>query len=406
MSGDAQAEGGQTPRPVLDGVRVLDFGKYVAGPYCAAILADFGAEVIRIERPGGGDDRTVVPVTANGEGALFAQMNRNKASMCLDQRQADATEVVRRLVGTADVVIANVPEPMLVELGLDYATLSAIKPDIILVNASSFGAEGPWAGRGGFDSVGQAMCGSTYLSGDEARHYRTPITWVDHATALYAAIGVMMALLERRESGRGQQVGASLLGSALSFSATYLIEEAMIGIGRKAIGNRSFVNGPTDLFACRDGEIVTQVVGDGLFRRWTRLIGEPHWLDDPRFATDASRGEHGAILSERMAAWCAERDCAGALEALARAGIPAGPVLSPSAALTHPQVAASGLIEPVALEGGAPSMPLVNLPVRLSRTPSRIVSPPPASGADSVRILTSLGFTAAQVRDLAGRGVI
>jgi len=392
---------------VLQGIRVLDFGRFVAGPYCATILADFGADVIRIERRGGGEDRGLVPVTPEGEGSLFLQINRNKRSLTYDPRHPEAAEIRRRLIAGADVVVVNVPPAALAAMGLDYESLRAIRPDIILANVSSFGTSGPWKDRGGFDSVGQAMCGSTYLSGEEGRPYRTPITWVDHAAGLYAAIGVLMALIERGRSGRGQQVDASLLGSAMAFSATYLIEEALTGIGRTAIGNRSFVNGPTDMFATRDGWIVTQVVGDPLYRRWVRLIGEPEWLEDPRFASDELRGINGAVLSERMGRWCAGRTSAEALDDLAAAGIPAGPVLSPREALAHPQVQGIGLFEDVAYPGlGARPAPLARVPVALSATPGAIRTPPPTAGEHSRAILESLGFSAEEIEGLARTGAV
>jgi len=257
---------------ILEGIRVLDFGRYVAGPYCATLLADFGADVIRVERPCGGEDRQLVPVTEEGEGALFLQVNRNKRSIELDPGSDAHREVMRRLVATADVIVVNVPDSALRKMGLDYTTVSAIRPDIILANISSFGPTGPWADRPGFDSVGQAMCGSAYLSGPGDVPYRSPITWVDHTTALYAAFGVMAALFERTTTGRGQQVSANLLGSALACSSTYLIEQAITQVDRSAIGNRSFVNGPTDTFRTSDGWIVTQVVGPAIFRRLCTLF--------------------------------------------------------------------------------------------------------------------------------------
>ncbi|WP_157215414.1 CaiB/BaiF CoA transferase family protein [Flavisphingomonas formosensis] len=392
---------------VLDGIRVLDFGRFVAGPYCATILADFGADVIRIERRGGGEDRTIVPVTPYGEGSLFLQINRNKRSLTYDPRHPEAAEIRRRLIAGADVVVVNVPSTALPAMGLDYKSLCAIRPDIILANVSSFGTSGPWQDRGGFDSVGQAMCGSTYLSGEEGRPFRTPITWVDHAAGLYAAIGIAMALIERGRSGRGQQVDASLLGSAMAFSSTYLIEQALTGIGRTAIGNRSFVNGPTDLFATQDGWIVTQVVGDPLYRRWVKLIGEPAWLDDPRFANDALRGLNGAILSERMARWCGERTNAEALDALAAAAIPAGPVLSPQQALEHPQVQGIGLFQDVRYPGlpDRPA-PLTKVPVTLSATPADIRTPPPTVGEHNRAILEGLGFSAEEIEKLVETGAV
>jgi len=391
---------------VLQGIRVLDFGRYVAGPLCATTLADFGADVIRVERRGGSEDRTLVPVTEDGEGALFLQLNRNKRSMTLDPRHPDASGILRRLIATADVVVANVPTSALAAMGIDYETLCTIRPDIILANVSSFGPIGPWKDRGGFDSVGQAMCGSAYLSGAGDPPYRSPITWVDHASGLYCAIGVMMALFERQRSGKGQQVEGSLLGSALAFSSTYLIEQALTGIGRTAIGNRSFVNGPTDTFRTSDGWIVTQVVGDPLFRRWVKLIGEPEWLEDPRFASDELRGINGAALSERMGRWCTGRGSEEALDALSAAGIPAGPVLSPQGALDHPQVQAMGLLEGVAYPGLAQPAPLTRVPVTLSETPGDIRLPPPTTGQHTRELLSELGFTHDEIDGFARNGAI
>ena len=393
-------------RATLEGIRVLDFGRYVAGPYCATILGDFGADVIRIERRGGSEDRTIVPVTAAGEGALFLQINRNKRSVTLDLRQPGAKAILERLVAGADVVVTNLPAPALPALGLDYETLRGWREDIILANISSFGPTGPWSDRGGFDSVGQAMCGSAFLSGDGETPIRSPITWVDHAAGLYAAVSVMMALYERQRSGRGQEVQASLLGAALSFSATYLVEQALTGIDRTAIGNRSFVNGPTDSFATRDGWIVTQVVGDPLFRRWATLMGEPEWLADPAFATDTLRGINGARLSERMARWCAERTSAEALDALCAAGIPAGPVLSPQAALDHPQVQAMSLFERVAYPGLGQPAPLVRFPAEFSAAPPEIRTPPPSIGEHTREVLEELGFSGEEIHAFARDDVI
>ena len=393
-------------RATLEGIRVLDFGRYVAGPYCATILGDFGADVIRIERRGGSEDRTIVPVTAAGEGTLFLQINRNKRSVTLDLRQPGAKAILERLVAGADVVVTNLPAPALPALGLDYETLRGWREDIILANISSFGPTGPWSDRGGFDSVGQAMCGSAFLSGGGETPIRSPITWVDHAAGLYAAVSVMMALYERQRSGRGQEVQASLLGAALSFSATYLVEQALTGIDRTAIGNRSFVNGPTDSFATSDGWIVTQVVGDPLFRRWATLIGEPEWLADPAFATDALRGINGARLSERMARWCAERTSAEALDALCAAGIPAGPVLSPQAALDHPQVQAMSLFERVAYPGLGQPAPLVRFPAEFSAAPPEIRTPPPSIGEHTREVLEELGFSGEDIHAFARDEVI
>ncbi|MEY2927807.1 MAG: hypothetical protein RL367_2284 [Pseudomonadota bacterium] len=391
---------------VLNGIRVLDFGRYIAGPLCATVLGDFGADVIRIERVGGSEDRTIIPVTAGGEGAVFLQLARNKRSLTLDTRRPEAFAILDRLIKGADVIVANVPSDALTAMGIDYDRVRAIRPDIIHCNVSSFGRNGPWQDRGGFDSIGQAMSGVAFLSGEAGHPIRQPTSWVDHSTGLYAAIGVLMALFERQSSGRGQRVEASLLGSAVAFNANYLIEQAMTGVNREAIGNRSFINGPTDMFACTDGWIVTHSVGDAMFRRWSRLIGEPQWLDDSRFTTDTLRGENGAALSERMARWCIDRSCELAIEQLAAAGIPSGPVLSPQQALDHPQIKAMDMFSDTTYPGVDDPVPLVRLPINLDATPAAIDRPPACAGDHNGEILGELGFSAAEIAGFKAGGII
>lgn len=388
----------------LEGIRVLDFGRYVAGPYCAMLLADFGADVIRVERPGGGEDRPITPVTKAGDGAVFLQGNRNKRSLTLNSRGDRGRAILARLVATADVVVVNVPDSALPKMGLDYVSLSAIRPDVILVNTSSFGPTGPWADRPGFDSVAQAMSGSAFLSGDGNVPYRTPFTWADNATAVYAAFGVMVALFERSRTGRGQEVKGNLLASAMSFGAAYLIEQAMREPDRTAIGNRSFVNGPTDTFRTRDGWIVTQAVGPAIFKRWAELMGETEWLSDPRFATDQLRGDNGAMLSERMSRWCATKTSAEALDALAGSNIPAGPVLSPREVLAHPQVEAMELLAPI--EIGGSEVPLMMPAVSLSATPGTIRAAPPGAGEHTREILQEIGMGPDEIDALIAAGLV
>lgn len=401
---------------VLDGIRVLDFGRYIAGPYVGALLADFGADVIRVEKRGGSEDRFVLPVTTRadgqpGEGALFLQMNRNKRSVTLDPMKPAGRAVLERLVGTADVVIANLPPQTMARMGLDYDSLRAVRDDIILANLSSYGKEGPWATRPGFDSVGQAMCGSIYLTGEPGRPWRAPIAFIDFGTALHAAFGVAMALIERQRSGRGQEVVGALLATAAAFNGYMLTEQSARAPDRGPIGNRAFNSGPTDLFETKDGFIVVHTVGNPLFKRWAGLMGEPEWLEDPRFATDDARGDNGAVLSERMAAWCAERTRDEALDALAAAHIPAGPVLKPQEALDHPQVRALGLLHPVPLPGGAipetgGAAMVAQAPVWLSETPALPPTGQAETGQHTGEVLGALGYGADELAALREAGAI
>ena len=329
---------------VLDGVRVLDFGRYIAGPFCAALLADLGADVIRVEKVRGSEDRFVVPLTPAGDGALFMQVNRNKRGLTLNPMKSDGQEVVRRLVVTADVVVANLPDAALEAMRLDYASLTALKSDIILTSVSAFGTGGPYSAKLGFDGIGQAMSGAMYLSGRPDEPTKSYVPWVDFTTALSAAVGTLAALMARRQTGRGQQVRGSLFASALSVANSTLIEQQVTTRDRVATMNRSQISAPSDTHRTRDGWILVQSLGQPLFERWTKLMGESHWLDDPRFVDDMGRGDNGQMISERMARWCAERTTAEALEALESARIPAGPVYSPQDALEDPHVAAAGFL--------------------------------------------------------------
>ena len=396
---------------VLDGIRVLDFGRYIAGPYVGALLADFGADVIRVEKRGGSEDRYVLPLSKRadgrpGEGALFFQMNRNKRSVTLDPMKPEGRAVLDRLAATADVVVANLPPQTMARMGLDYDSLCKVKDDIILANLSSFGKHGPWAARPGFDSIGQAMCGSVYLTGEPGRPYRAQIALVDFGTALHAAFGVAMALIEKQRSGRGQEVVGALLATAVALNGPTLVEQSAVAPDRVAIGNRAFNSGPTDLFETRDGFIVSHVVGGPLFRRWANLLGEPEWLDDERFATDDGRGDNGEVLSQRMAAWCAERTRDEALEALAAAHVPAGPVLKPQDALEHPQVQAMGLLHPVTWPGMDRPAMVPQAPVWLSETPALPPTEQARTGEHTDEVLAAIGYSGEELAALRDAGAI
>src|SRR5947207_6134124 len=329
---------------VLTGTRVLDFGRYIAGPYCAALLADLGADVIRIERRGGGEDRWVAPVAPDGVGALYLVMNRNKRAMTLDPACSEGREIVRKLVATADVVVANLPPEVLRSLALDLESLRRVKPDIILTTVTAFGAGGPWSHKHGFDGIGQVMCGSAYLTGTPEQPMRAAVAWVDCGTAALAAFGTLAALMARAKGGCGQKVEAALLRTAVAFNNPTLVEQQVIRPNRLATMNRGQTSAPSDLFRTQDGWNIAYAIGNPMFTRWARLMGEEHWLSDPRFEDDRARGDHGEIISKRMAAWTAERTTAEALAELEAARIPAGPLYSPQQALDDPHIRAAELL--------------------------------------------------------------
>jgi crotonobetainyl-CoA:carnitine CoA-transferase CaiB-like acyl-CoA transferase len=391
---------------VLDGIRVLDFGRYIAGPFCAALLADLGADVIRVEKVRGSEDRFLVPLNDAGDGALFMQVNRNKRGLTLNPMKPDGRDVVRRLVATADVVVANLPDAALTVMGLDYASLVSVKPDVILTSVSAFGSGGPYTEKTGFDGIGQAMSGAMYLSGQPGQPTKSYVPWVDFTTALSATVGTLAALMARDRTGRGQEVKGSLLASALTVANAALIEQAVTAPDRVATLNRSQVSAPSDTHQTCDGWILVQTIGQPLFERWATLIDEPQWLDDARFTDDMSRGDHGHLISERMAAWCAERSTDEALAALEAARIPAGPVLSPQQALDDPHVRATQMLRALGFPGVPSPPPVADSPFSLSDTPASIRGRAPQLGEHSGEILGSLGYDAAEVAALRAARVV
>jgi len=393
---------------VLNGIRVLDFGRYVAGPYCATLLGYLGAEVIRIERRDGGEDRYIAPVSDTGEGGVFFQTACNKKSLTLDLSTPRGGEIVVRLVASADVVVVNLPPATLVALGLDYESLRRIKPDIILVSQTAFGDRGPYAEFGGFDGVGQAMSGAMYITGTPGAPVKAAVPYVDFSTAALSALGTLAALLHRTSTGQGQEVATSLLGTALSAFASHLIEQGVTRRERRGTGNRVQTSAPSDVFATRDGHVLIHVVGNALFRRWARLMGEERrWVDDSAFATDTLRGDRSGPILERMRTWCGERTTQQALAELRAAGLPAGPVLTPQMALDDPQVAAMGFLREIADFPGLPrAAPVPDLPVRLSVSGGGIERRPPLLGEHTEEILRGLGYSEPEIAALRAERII
>ncbi len=392
---------------VLDGVRVLDFGRYIAGPYCAAVLGDLGAEVIRFDKREGSEDRFVQPVAPSGDGALFLQMNRNKRSITLDPMKPDGRAVVERLVRSADVVVANLPPPTLKRMGLDYATLKALKPDIILTRVSAFGDGGPMSDRVGFDGVASAMSGAQWYSGTPGEPTRLQAPYVDITTAISCAMGTLAALMHRQKTGEGQEVEGALLISALNCFAPVLVEQAALGIDRQPTGTRGQTAAPADIVATKDGWIMTQGIGPAQFRRWAQLMGEEdRWCSDPRFKDDLARGDNGAAISARTAEWAAQYTTEEALQILSDAKLPGGPVFTPRQAVEDPHVAAMGYFHTVPFDGMADGVSVIEMPVRLSGSPGTIRKGPPALGADTDAVLAELGMDRAEIDGLRERGIL
>lgn len=392
---------------VLEGIRVLDLGRFIAGPFCAALLADYGADVIRVDRVGGSEDRLILPVSDEGEGAQFLQVNRNKRSISLEIDTDEGRKVLHDLVRRADVVIANMPPRALQKLGLDYESLCRIKPDVILTASTAFGTAPEVRDRVGFDGVGQCISGAVHVSGLPEHPMKMMAPVVDFGTAMACALGTMMALYERKSSGMGQEVGASLLRTALTYTSASLIEEAVLHVDRQATGNRAPHYAPSDMFRCKDGRwIICQVIGNGMFARWARAIGRPELADDARFGDDLARGQHGEYLSGIMSEWCTQFTREEALGRLEEGRVPAGPVNSPREVLQDEAFRAAGAFHPVQYPGVKEPVPLTATPVTLSRTPPAIERRPPRTGEHTEEVLSEIGYSAERIASLRSQGIV
>ena len=378
---------------VLEGVKVLDFGRYIAGPFCGALLADYGAEVIRIERVNGSEDRYVTPVSEDGQGAMFLQLNRNKLGLTLNPTKEKGQEIVKKLVQKSDIVIANLPEQTLKSMGLDYEELKEINPGIILTSNTAFGTTGPYAERVGFDGVAQAMSGAMDMTGEPEQPTKAYAPYVDFCSASLAAFGTLLAYLEKQKTGKGQRVQTSLLQTALTTTNSLLIEQEILNINRVASLNRAQTSGPSDTFKTKDGWILVQTVGGPLFERWVNLMGEKDWLEDKRFKDDLSRGENGHLISERMSEWCAERTSKEAIMELEGSRIPVGEVLKASETLKEEHILKKGSFVKLNYPTMDKEYSVVGPAVELSKNPGVIKSRSPQLGEHNEEILSGLGYS-------------
>jgi crotonobetainyl-CoA:carnitine CoA-transferase CaiB-like acyl-CoA transferase len=393
---------------VLDGIRILDFGRYAAAPVASMTLADMGAEVIRIEKPGGEDDRTLPPFTPNGMGLLFMNCSRHKKYITLNLRQKESQGILEGLVKKADVIVHNyLPGTAQWEV-LEYGRLQDINPRIILAAVSGFGQDGPYSRRPGFDSVAQAMCGSMSISGFPGNPpTKAQSPWVDVLTASYCTIGIMLALYERVKSGQGQMVDVSLLDSAVFAFAirSIMTDFQMNGAKSEQIGNNSPYIAPANLYKARDGWVLIAAAVEPLWKRMIKEMGKSDLLDDQRFEDGPKRFENRNALNLIIEQWTGEKTVNEVLAVMERAHVPAGPVYTTDQVINDPQVKHRKMLVDINYSDG--NVLLSGLPIKLSRTPGKAEGPISEVGEHNEEIYHNLlGLHPREITELKDRGII
>jgi crotonobetainyl-CoA:carnitine CoA-transferase CaiB-like acyl-CoA transferase len=394
-----------SPGP-LDGVKVLDLSRFIAGPTCAQVLADFGAEVVKIERPEGEDARHHEPYY-RGESVYTMLYNRNKYGATLDTRHPQALAILEDLVRWADVVVENYRPGTIEKIGIGYERMVELKSDIILVSISGFGQTGPLSKRALFDAIAQASSGVMSITGEtDGKPTLTGTYIADYVTGYQAAIGAFAALLHKQRTGEGQRVDVASLDSMFATLGTRLIAHLMLGMDMPRSGSRDLLTAPVNVYAARDGDIYIQAGTNGLFPKLCRGIGREDLLEVSEYRTVPGRMANQAVLEQAVADWAATRSCDEIAEVLEDAGIPFSKVETVSDVAASPQIAAREMI----VESEHPGLGTLRLPgnpVKMDKSPPTIRKAPPQVGEDNEYVYrTILGLSDVELKALGESGAI
>ena len=393
----------------LQGLRVLELGQLIAGPFAGKMLADFGADVIKVEPPGSGDPLRKWRMLKDGTSVWWQVQSRNKRSVALDLRSVEGQELCGRLADEADVVIENFKPGTLEGWGLGYEALAARNPGLVMLRISGYGQDGPYADRPGFGVIAEAMGGLRHLSGEPGRlPVRVGVSIGDTLAALHGVIGVLLALYHRKASGdagRGQVVDVALYEAVFNCMESLLPEYSAFGAVREPAGSALPGIAPSNAYRCADGAVLIGGNGDSIYRRLMDLIGRPDLRDAPDLASNDGRAKRAAELDAAIGAWTATRPLAEVLDGLTRARVPAGRIYTARDIAEDPHYRARGMIQRITTAEGH-ELDVPGVVPKLSATPGRLSTLAPALGLHTAQVLRELGISEAAIAELAAKKVI
>jgi formyl-CoA transferase/CoA:oxalate CoA-transferase len=390
----------------LAGLLVADLTQNVAGPYCTQILGDMGAQVVKVERPGRGDDaRAWAPPYWGEESATFMSVNRNKRSLAVDMKAAEGRAVLERLVARADVLVQSLRAGVIDELGLGWDRARALNPRLVYCSITAFGTEGPLKDRPGYDPLMQAYGGLMSVTGYPGAPARVPVSIVDMGTGMWAVIGILAALRERDRTGRGTHVTTALFDTALAWVTVPLTNYLASGEVPGPQGSGTQMIAPYEAFPSRDGWVMIAAASDALFAKCCGALDLADLARDPRFATNPGRVANRAALAEAIAAATRALDASELLARLQRAGVPSAPILGMDRVAAESQTDASGMLIP-AKHPRVDDYRAVGLPVRWDGERPGVARVPPLLGEHTAEVLAELGYDDTAIRELSDRHVI
>jgi len=407
----------QKSKQILAGVRVLDLSRVLAGPWCSQMLGDFGADVIKVEAIGKGDDSRAwgppfLPPfqgekSQSQESAYYLCANRNKRSIAIDLAKPDGAALVRRLCTKADVLVENFKVGGLKKFGLDYESLHRLHPHLVYCSITGFGQEGPYAPRGGYDYVAQAMGGFMSINGQlDGEPMKAGVAICDLFTGMYAATATLAALHHAKQTGQGQHIDCALLDTQVAMLANQAMSYLVAGIIGRPLGNAHPTVVPYSTFDTRDGKAVVAIGNDGQFKAACRVLGAEELASDPRFVTNAQRIHNRAAIEAEIEKRTRTFATADLVEALAAEGVPAGPINTVDKVFADPQVQLREVVHRFQRSDGV-EVPTVGYPPKLSATPAQYRRPPPRVGEHSREILADwLELVAAEQDKLFAAGIV